>query len=168
MRLRQGCRGWWIALLAAAADRVTKAAVVRIWEGRRLVDRTYSELIPGVVNIRLASNRGMAFSMFSGQTLALTVLTAVLILCLLSWLIARPDAPELLRAGLWLIAGGGLGNLFDRVVRGSVIDFIDLAFTRFAVFNVADICICAGAALAAIGAIIGEKRGERAKRNAGI
>jgi len=46
MQLRRGCRGWWIALLVAAADRVTKAAVVRFWDRPRLLDRTFEALIP--------------------------------------------------------------------------------------------------------------------------
>ena len=54
---------------------------------------------------------------------------------------------------------GGLGNLYDRIASGSVPDFIELAFVRFAVFNVADVCICVGAALA----VIGSWRAERNK-----
>jgi len=110
----------------------------------------------------------MAFSLLSGHGLGLTLLTALLLAAVIAWLVSKPDEQRLLRTGLWLIVGGGLGNLFDRVMRGYVVDFIELAFVRFAVFNVADVCICAGAALAAIGAILGEKRRERAKRNAGI
>ena len=160
MRLRRGCKGWWIALLAAAADRITKAAVLRFWARPRVLDRTFSALIPGVINVKLATNRGMAFSMFSGQGLWLTALTFLLLAGVSAWLVARPDEPPLYRAGLWLIVGGGLGNLFDRVTRGYVVDFIELAFVRFAVFNVADVCICVGAALVVAGALLGDRKKE--------
>ena len=150
MRLRRGCRGWWIAVAAALADRLTKAIVSGA--GRR------GQLVPGIVNLRPVENRGMAFSMLSGQTVALSVLTALLVAGIVGWLVARPDAPRLVRAGLWLIVGGGLGNLYDRLATGSVIDFLDLAFVRFAVFNVADVCICAGAALVVAGAWMSEKK----------
>ena len=150
MRLRQGCKGAWIALLAALLDRLTKLAVARF------APRGCA-LVPGVVNLRPVENRGMAFSLLSGQTLALTLVTAALIAALAGWLIARPESPRLLRAGLWLIVGGGLGNLYDRLTRGGVADFIELAFVRFAVFNVADICICVGAALAALGVLMTER-----------
>lgn len=150
MRLRRGCRGWWIAVAAALADRLTKAIVSGA--GRR------GQLVPGIVNLRPVENRGMAFSMLSGQTIALSVLTALLVAGIVGWLVARPDAPRLVRAGLWLIVGGGLGNLYDRLATGSVIDFLDLAFVRFAVFNVADVCICAGAALVVAGAWMSEKK----------
>jgi signal peptidase II len=101
-------------------------------------------------------NRGIAFSMLSGKGLGLVLFTAALIAGLVAWLVAHPDAPTLLRTGLWLIAGGGLGNLYDRLAMGSVSDFIELAFMRFAVFNVADVCICVGAGLVLLGSITGD------------
>lgn len=131
-------------LLTVAADRVTKVlAKRRVLRGA---------LIPGVVSFRSVRNSGMAFSMLSGHFWLLTVFTALLIAGILYYLLSRPGEPPLLRAGLWLIAGGGLGNLYDRVTMGSVIDFIELDFVRFAIFNVADICICAGAALVLLAA----------------
>lgn len=157
MRLRQGCKGAWIALASALADRLSKLAVAR------LAPRG-GALIPGIVNLRPVENRGMAFSMLTGQPLILTLATAALIAGLVGWLIARPDAPKLLRSGLWLVAGGGLGNLYDRLTAGGVADFIELAFVRFAVFNVADVCICAGAALAVLGVAMTERKQGRARR----
>ena len=59
-----------------------------------------------------------------------------------------------------MIAGGGLGNLVDRLLQGSVTDFLELEFARFAIFNVADIFVCAGAALAALGILLSEGRRE--------
>ena len=142
MRSKRGFRGWWIALAAALADRLTKLLAAGAPGGA---------LVPGIIDLRPVQNRGMAFSMLSGQTLALTVFTALLIAGLVGWLVARPDAPPLARAGLWLIVGGGLGNLYDRLATGSVTDFIELAFVRFAVFNLADVCICVGAAQVVLG-----------------
>ena len=131
MQLKEGCRGAWIALAAALCDRLSKLAAAQLPAG-------VVKLVPGVINLRRVENRGIAFSMLSGQGLALIVLTALVVAALVVWLLARPKAPRLARAGLWLIVGGGLGNLYDRVTCGAVSDFIDLAFVRFAVFNVAD------------------------------
>lgn len=142
--MKRRLNGWWIALLAALADRLSK---------RLAAGRPAGALIPGLVNLRPVENQGMAFSMLSGHSLLLTLFTAALIAGIVGWLLARPDMPALRRAGLWLIAGGGLGNLYDRLIAGGVADFIELAFVRFAVFNVADICICVGAVLVVIASL---------------
>ena len=155
MKWEQGLRGAWVALIAALTDRITKLMVARFAPDGGV-------LIAGVVNLRPVQNRGMAFSMLSGQSLALTALTVILIAALAGWLMARPAAPRLFRWGLWMIVGGGIGNLYDRLTRGGVADFIDLAFVRFAVFNMADVFICVGAALALLGAFAsdgGERQG---------
>ena len=149
MRLRQGCRGAWIALLAVALDRASKAAVTRL--------KPVGPLAPGLLNLAPTENRGMAFSMLSGRTALLILLALALVLGLLAWLLAKPEAHPAFRAGLWLIMGGGLGNLYDRIAYGAVTDFLEFAFVRFAIFNVADVCVCLGAALAVLGAMLEER-----------
>ena len=139
----------WIAALAAALDRLTKVLAARASDGA---------LIPGLLNLRCVENRGMAFSLLSGRAALLSVVTLLILLGLTAWLVARPEQGGLLRAGLWLLVGGGLGNLYDRLVFGQVADFLEFAFVRFAVFNVADVCVCVGAGLAMLGAILKERR----------
>ena len=151
MKLKRGLRGWWIALLVALADRLTKVLVARLCPRGGV-------LIPGIINLRPVENQGIAFSMLSGKGLGLVLFTAALIAGLVAWLVTHPDDPPLLRTGLWLIAGGGLGNLYDRLAMGSVSDFIELAFMRFAVFNVADVCICVGAGLVLLGSLTGDRK----------
>ena len=167
MRLKNGSKGAWIALLAAVLDQVSKAAV-RNYPCTQLATG-YGALweIPGVVAVRHTQNTGMAFSMFSGSGLALTVATALLIGGLMAWLLFRHDQPKGMRIGLWLMVGGGLGNLYDRIVYGYVTDFIELLFVRFAVFNLADVFICIGAGVAFLFAILDErKRGSEHERTA--
>lgn len=152
MQSKRGCSGVWIAALAVAADQISKALVVR---------GGATALLPGIVAVHPTANTGMAFSMLSGRGLLLIILTAALVAALAGWLIlSRRPQPSGLRAGLWLIVGGGLGNLIDRVVFGHVIDFIELEFIHFAVFNVADMAICIGAAITAISVILDERRKE--------
>ena len=154
MRLRQGCRGWQWMLFAVAADRLTKAMA--------RASALPGTLIPGVLGFRRVRNAGMAFSMLSGHFWLLTVFTGLLIAGIVFYLLRRPQEPTAVRAGLWLIAGGGLGNLYDRLTMGAVTDFIELKFMRFAIFNVADVCICAGAALVLLGVWCADRRKERA------
>ena len=153
MQLRRGCRGWQLMALAFLADQGTKFWVRQL-SGRR-------ELIPGVLRCRPVRNSGMAFSMLSGHFWLLTLATAAIIAALVIWLLKKPDEPPLVRAGFWMIAGGGLGNLVDRVLYGSVTDFLELEFAHFAIFNVADIFVCVGAALAALGILLSERGRER-------
>ena len=153
MRLKQGCSGIWIAAAAAIADQITKAIVRRTDVSLRLGN---------LFALRRTHNTGAAFSMLSGSGLFLTAATALLIAAVTLWLVARPSAqPKWARAGLWMIIGGGLGNLYDRIVYGAVTDFIRPLFVRFAVFNIADVAIVAGAFLAAAAFYIDEYRRER-------
>ena len=153
MKLKSACSGAWIALLAAAVDRVGKSLMLRHEPGEIV------RAIPGILQFRRTANTGMAFSLFSENGAALTILTAVLIAAVVVWLSIRPEEQsKTVRAGLWLMAGGGLGNLYDRLVYGSVIDFIDPIFVRFAVFNPADAFICVGAALAFVALLRDERR----------
>lgn len=151
MRLRRGFRGWWLALIALAADQLTKFLV----RGHHVV----VFLIPGILHIHPMRNHGIAFSLFFRHPQLLTGMTAAILLALLAFTVWRADDPPLVRAGYWLMLGGGLGNLLDRVLYGAVTDFVDLPFLRhFAIFNVADVFVCVGAALAAVGILLGDRQ----------
>lgn len=157
MRLRRGCSGIWIAMLAAALDRISKAAVMAQADPQLSGGLIFQ--IPGVVAIRRTHNYGMAFSTFSSGGIWTAIATALIVAGLAAWLLLRPDAcSKGVRAGLWMIVGGGLGNLYDRIAYGYVIDFIDLQFVRFAVFNLADVAICLGAVIAAVSYILAERK----------
>ena len=165
MPLKRGCSGAWIAVLVAVLDQISKA-VVRGIDAHRLtllssVEHWRLWQLPGIVAIRHTQNTGMAFSMLSGSTALLTVFSVLLIGALAGWLIARPAAQsKLLRVGLWMVVGGGLGNLYDRIVYGRVTDFIELLFVRFAIFNLADVFICLGAFIAALAILRDERKKE--------
>jgi len=102
-------------------------------------------------NLTLAYNSGAAFSFlsgagdwhrwfFSGFSLIVSIILAI-------WLYRTASQAKLLLAGISLILGGAIGNLFDRAFHGYVIDFIDVYYKHhhFATFNVADSAICIGA-----------------------
>lgn len=141
MDIKSKFRGAWLVPLALVLDRLAKA-----WAsgdtGRARV------LISGILGYRYAENTGAAFSIFSGITSIIAVLTAILIVGVSLYLFLGKGIPVPARYGLWLVVAGGLGNLYDRVFYGYVVDFFDFLFVDFAIFNVADICVTCGAVLA--------------------
>ncbi len=134
-----------LLILMLFADRLTKALV----RGSLPLGGSRA-LWPGVAALRHVENTGAAFSLLSGQTWPLSLLTAAILAAVAVYLVRHRELPMGIRLSLCMVLAGGLGNLFDRVAYGQVTDFIELLFVRFAVFNVADICITCGAVLLGI------------------
>lgn len=155
MQLKRGCRLLYLAVPAIAIDRIAKRLALEL-----LAPHGVQAAIPGVLSWAFVENTGAAFGMLAGSWI-LPLATVVLLVALVIWLLRSPDMPALLRAGLWLIVGGGLSNLYDRLAYGYVVDFIRLDFVRFAVFNPADVFVCIGAALAALSLLMTEKGRQR-------
>ena len=133
--------------LAAVAALVGIDQLIKLWAVRVLQPVGVLPLIPHVVELRFVLNPGMAFSLLSGKQLFLIAATGAALLLVAYWLFFRSRGKKLQQAALILVLGGGIGNLIDRVLNGEVVDYINLLFMRFAVFNFADICVCVGVAL---------------------
>ena len=133
---------WLIAAAVLAADRVTKILARGIPEGGQVV-------IPGVVGLRYAENKGIAFSMLSGMPWVPGVLSLLVIVAAFIFL-RKKELHPLSRAGLMMMLGGAVGNMIDRFAYGFVPDMIEVLFMKFAIFNVADACLCVGCALVII------------------
>ncbi len=100
----------------------------------------------------LVYNPGAAFSFLAdagGWQRGFFVVLSLVITSVLLWMLKTNHANRLLSVALALVIGGALGNLFDRIVHGHVIDFIQLHAGGYywPAFNVADSAICVGAAL---------------------
>ncbi len=115
-------------------------------------------IIPGVLQYSYVENTGAAFGMLSKNTILLgcfsVVMSAVFIFFLVKY---RKSLSMLSRISLALIISGAIGNAIDRIMRGFVIDFIELLFVNFAIFNIADICITMGAVFLGISIIFIER-----------
>ncbi len=135
-----------IDLLGVAAlvgiDQLIKAWAIAVLEPMGVLP-----LIPHVVELRFVLNQGMAFSLLSGKQLLLIVATSAALLAVAYGLFFRSRGKWLQQLAFILVLGGGIGNLIDRVLNGEVVDYINLLFMRFAVFNFADICVCVGVGL---------------------
>ncbi len=97
-----------------------------------------------ILNITYEQNTGAAFSILSGKQYFLIAITAVIMLVMLYMLLAKKIKKTSYVWCVSLILAGGIGNLIDRILRGFVVDFIDVKIINFAVFNVADICAVVG------------------------
>lgn len=138
-----------IAALIVALDVATKE-VVR----SRLVESQTMPVIPGLLNLVHAENRGVAFSLLADATgewwryllIALPAAAAVAIGVLL-W--TGMASNSVVRSALALVLGGALGNLYDRAMHGTVTDFIEVysGAHSFPAFNAADSAITIGACL---------------------
>ncbi|MEP6714166.1 MAG: signal peptidase II [Terriglobia bacterium] len=124
-------------------------------------------VIPGFFNVIRSGNPGVAFGIFAdnsthSRTLLLIVasVAAVLILARMLWRIDRQD--QFSAAGLSLILGGALGNVYDRVLFGSVTDFLDFysGTYHWYTFNLADSAICIGAGLLILSMFFSKQRKE--------
>ncbi|WP_037325095.1 signal peptidase II [Anaerovibrio sp. RM50] len=90
-------------------------------------------------------NPGAAFGMFANQRVMFIVVAVIL--CAVVFYFRKQLAKEsmMMKYGVSMLAGGAVGNLYDRLQSGLVVDFFD--FRVWPVFNIADIAICVGAAL---------------------
>jgi signal peptidase II len=137
----------WLTLVVLLLDRVTKKMALHY-----LSEYSALHLMPGF-NLSLSYNKGAAFSFLDGangwQMIFFGMIALVASVALLIWLtrISWKQYSECIP--LSLIIGGALGNLWDRIQYGHVIDFIQwyVAHLYWPTFNIADSAICVGAVL---------------------
>lgn len=134
--MKQVLKAALLAAVVIAADRITKH-IVRGHIGLQQ-SRT---VIPGILRLVHYRNTGVAFDFLSGAGPVVIIVEGIALLALLVYVARHPR-----RRGLWvptgLLLGGALGNLLDRLLDGSVTDFIK--FPHWPAFNVADIAITIG------------------------
>ena len=132
------------ALVLAFLDQLIKYLVVIFISPMNLPQ---VEVIPGVLSLTYVDNPGIAWSMFMDHPEILTIATAIMMAALLVFLFTKFVRSGVLIVFLMLVLGGGLGNLADRVFRGSVVDYLHLEFVNFPIFNLADCLVVVGVIL---------------------
>lgn len=160
MTARFGKLAWlWLSLLVIAADQISKH-----WFVANLGLYEQIVVIPDLFSWTLAYNRGAAFSFLANETgwqrwffaaIALGV-SAVLVV----WLKRLKANETWLAIALVLVLGGAIGNLYDRVVLGHVVDFILVHWKTqwyFPAFNIADSAITVGAVMLVLDMFRGNK-----------
>ncbi len=149
---------WIAALIALAADQVSKSVVIHIFDiGDSL------PLWVDVFHLTYVTNTGAAFSIFKGEFwLRWLSLLVSLGLMALAWFGPRLNRWE--QAGYGFILGGAIGNGIDRFATGAVIDFLDFRLVNFPVFNLADVSINIGVACLLIAAFWHPRRVDRSPK----
>ena len=142
-----------LALLVFAADQISKHWVLYShfrWSEEGL------EIIPGFFALTFSVNTGGAFGILPHGTLLLAAAAGLAAIAIIVYsLRVRSPLPRLLVFALALPLGGALGNMWDRISRGYVIDFLDFhagsgPSWHFPIFNLADSAICIGVGLLAV------------------
>lgn len=151
----RGKRLFWLAAACVlAADRVTKILAEGLPPGG-------VTLIPGVLGLRYAENRGIAFSLLSGHPRLLGLLSLMVLAAGFLWL-RKKKLGDFPLFALGLMAGGAAGNMIDRLWRGFVPDMVETLFIHFPIFNLADAGLTVGCVLLIISLLWRPKDWEKA------
>ena len=141
-----------IALMVVCLDRATKWTVER-----NISLHDGIQVIPGFFRLTHVENRGAAFGLFAESPaqwkIAMLVLFSIIALIVVSALLWRNShSMTTTGVGLALILGGAVGNLWDRLLNGRVVDFLLFYIGQYQwpAFNVADSAIVCGAGLLVI------------------
>ncbi len=129
-------------VLLIAVDRWSKFLA-----GRYLIGKGTVVVIPHFLGLKYIQNTGAAFSILSGKTDFLIVVTTIALVIMAYAIFIKSYGTVFEKICFILIFSGGIGNLIDRVFRGYVVDYFELLFMDFAIFNVADVYVCTGLAL---------------------
>lgn len=151
--LRRGWLAYGLAIVVIVADQVVKHWIL---DGLRLVGG-FSLEVWGPLRLTLVENKGVSFGLLQSSApwtrWALAIFSLAVALGLGVW--ARRAEKPLTGLAMGLIIGGALGNFIDRVVRGSVVDFVDVQSLHFPwIFNVADSAITVGIAVLLIESLL--------------
>jgi signal peptidase II len=139
----------WLPILIVAVDQLTKAVV------RAMVPLHESvTIVPGFMDFTHVRNTGAAFGIlnlaeFPFKTVLIAVIATAALIGVGIYAASLAHHQLVARIGLALIIGGAAGNLLDRIVAGSVVDFVDVYWRsyHFWAFNVADSAISIGVAI---------------------
>lgn len=145
-----------LAAILVGADRLIKRWALTLGEGGA------REGLAHVFRFSFAWNEGAAFSMLRSRPWLVVAVSAAVLLFVAGAVFLSRGLSLRVRLSLTLVLAGGLGNLIDRALYGAVVDYIELTFMTFPVFNFADICVTMGAAMFALFTLLPGKREARA------
>ncbi len=151
-----------VAVIFLAADQITKYIVSANMELGQTVG-----FMDGFLDFTYTLNDGGAWGMLGGYRWLLLASTALIMIFLVFLIIKNKFKSKLLFWAGALIISGGIGNMLDRIFNGGkVVDFLEVKFIEFPIFNVADCAVVIGAGLLILYFILDTVREEKAKKAA--
>lgn len=141
--MKKKAKIYWLILLFFIIDLISKQVIIRLIDLHESV-----KIIPKFFYLTYVQNNGAAFSIFQNQQV-LILLVTVFALFFINNYLKNNNINKLEMFSYSMITGGILGNLFDRLCFGYVIDFFDFRFWtyHYPVFNMADVFIVVGVIL---------------------
>lgn len=116
--------------------------LVKFWVRAAMFEgQTIARPLPGVFELKLTYNEGIAFGMFQGMGQIFSPIAIAIAGACFWWCRKHPEAGKFVHFAVGLLAGGAIGNLIDRVWLGKVTDMFWFRLINFPVFNFADSCI---------------------------
>lgn len=131
----------YLSIIFLIIDQISKLLVVKLIDINNGI-----ELIKNFFYLTYTHNTGAAFSILTGKRIFLILIAVIILGVIFNYLIKNKVEGKLDRLAFSLIIGGSLGNLIDRIIKGYVVDFIDVKIFgyNFPIFNLADTFIVIG------------------------
>lgn len=130
-----------LSIIFIIIDQLSKIIVVN-----NLTNNKSIEVIKSFFYLTYTNNKGAAFSILTGRRILLILVALIVIGLLIYYVRKNKIEGKVNKIALSLVIGGSIGNLIDRILRGAVIDFIDVKIFgyNFPIFNLADTFIVIG------------------------
>ena len=130
-----------LSIIFIIIDQLSKIIVVN-----NLTNNKSIEVIKSFFYLTYTNNKGAAFSILTGRRILLILVALIVIGVLIYYVRKNKIEGKVNKIALSLVIGGSIGNLIDRILRGAVIDFIDIKIFgyNFPIFNLADTFIVIG------------------------
>ena len=150
-----------ITIITFLIDRISKILVMN-----KLTLYKESVIIKNFLNIRYVKNDGAAWSILSGNRIVLIIVSLIVLVLMIMSIKKAKEIKRLDAISYGILFGGIFGNLFDRIVYGYVIDFIDVYIFNydFPVFNIADSFIVIGVIILLIMSFRGDKNENKSRK----
>ena len=131
---------------------------IKYFISSKMILNQYTVVVKNFFNITYVHNTGAAFSLFNNARIFLIIIGILAVIIFTCYIFKIKNLNDFDMFTHSLVLGGILGNLFDRIIHGYVIDYISLNLFgyHFPIFNFADICIVVGVILIFISQVKGD------------